>query len=591
MLIGVISLIHSGQYSGLTTPNPVNVDQEDDSGTLVKTISQALRGESMHGLMMDTELSIASLARFGERYFPDTEIVSVTMHDPRHRYTFAECFRRARQLADVLSQRGLASGDRVATMAWNDYRHMECYYGISGAGFVCHTINPRLFPEQIIYIVNHAKDKLLFVDPMFLPLLEKLGESISRIQEFIVLCAESEMPKTELDNVVSYERFIASGDPKFEWPVIDERSASALCYTSGTTGNPKGVLYSHRSTVLHAMAGNAPAVMGLSAHDVVLPVVPLFHVNAWGVPYGAPISGAKLVFPGPKMGDGETLYELMESEGVTMALGVPTVWLALLQYMRQNDKKLTTLQRTLVGGAAVPAAMIREFRQTYDVDVQQGWGMTETSPLGSVNKLLPRHKNLGEDETIELRAKAGRAVFGVEMKIVDDDGQELLWDGKAFGALLVRGPWVCSGYYGDEDNAESHDTDGWFYTGDVATIDQDGYMAITDRTKDVIKSGGEWISSIDLENAAIGHPGVAEAAVIGVPHPKWTERPLLIVVRAPGEPSRAEDILAFLVGKVAKWWIPEAVEFVDEIPHTATGKIKKIDLRKQFADYSYSAGD
>lgn len=556
-------------------------ESQSNSGTL----GEKNRGRPMQGLMMDTELTITSIARFGERYFPDTEIVSVTADVPLHRYTYRECFERSRALASVLAASGLQPGDRVATLAWNDYRHMECYYGISCAGYVCHTINPRLFPEQLVYIINHSEDKLLFIDPMFLPLVEKLINQIAGIRQFVAMTDEEHMPATGLDNVVSYERFLRGADPDYDYPDLDERTASALCYTSGTTGNPKGVLYSHRSTVLHAMAGNTPSVMGLTAHDVVLPVVPMFHVNAWGVPYGAPICGAKIVFPGSKMGDGEALYDLLETEGVTMALGVPTVWLALLQYMRQADKTLTTMTRSLVGGAAVPAAIIEEFRDRHNVVVQQGWGMTETSPLGTVNQLLPRHKDLDPDEVVALRTKAGRCIFGVELKIVDEAGAELPWDGVAFGALKIRGPWVCAGYYG-LDESEAHDVDGWFDTGDVATIDSDGYMAITDRTKDVIKSGGEWISSIDLENAAVGHSGVAEAAVIGVPHPKWTERPLLIIVRDPAATADKAGILDFLEDKVAKWWLPDDVVFVDEIPHSATGKIKKMELRKQFSDYT-----
>ncbi|MEL7535742.1 MAG: long-chain-fatty-acid--CoA ligase [Pseudomonadota bacterium] len=539
----------------------------------------------MQGLMMDRPLAIAAIGEFAERYYGSTEIVSVTADNPLHRYTYRDCFRRARQLGDVLTQRGYDPATRIATIAWNDYRHMECYYGISGVGLVCHTINPRLFPEQLVYIVNHADDKLLFTDPMFLPLIEKLKDKLPSLETVVVFTDEANMPETSLADVVSYETFIADGDPEFAWPEFDERSASALCYTSGTTGNPKGVLYSHRSTLLHAMVGNSDAVLPLSPRDTVLPVVPMFHVNAWGIPYSAPMVGAKIVYPGPKMGDGEALWRLMEDEDVTMSAGVPTVWLALLAYVRNNNKTFSTLQRTLVGGAAVPAAVIAEFRDRHGIDVQQGWGMTETSPIGSVNKVLPKFDGLSPDEMLELRTKAGRAVFGVEMKIVDDAGNEQPWDGSSSGALRVRGPWVCSAYFGIDGVSEAHEDAGWFDTGDVATIDPDGYMAITDRTKDVIKSGGEWISSIDLENAAVGHPGVAEAAVIGVSHPKWTERPLLIVVTDGGDAPSKTDILGFLDGKVAKWWLPDDVVFVDEIPHTATGKILKTELRKQFADY------
>ncbi len=533
---------------------------------------------------MDQALLITSISDFAEKYYPDTEIVSVTADNPVHRYTYRDCFRRARQLGDVLSRRGYKPTDRLGTLGWNDYRHMECYYGISGAGFVCHTINPRLFPEQITYIVNHADDKLIFTDPMFVPLLEALKDSLN-VETFVVFCDDATLPKSTLPGLVSYESFIADGDPEFVWPDFDERQASALCYTSGTTGNPKGVLYSHRSTLLHALVGNTNAVLALGPHDSVLPVVPMFHVNAWGIPYSAPMVGAKIVFPGPKMGDGEALFNMMERERVTMSAGVPTVWLALLAYARANDKTFSTLRRTLVGGAAVPAAVIKEFNDSHGVDVQQGWGMTETSPIGSVNKVLPKFDNLDPEAMLALRTKAGRAVYGVEMKIVDDEGNTQPWDGESAGALKVRGPWICSDYFAMDAASEAHSEPGWFDTGDVATIDPDGYMAITDRTKDVIKSGGEWISSIDLENAAVGHPGVAEAAVIGVSHPKWTERPLLIIVADGDDAPDKADILAYLDGKVAKWWLPDDVVFVDEIPHTATGKIKKIDLRKQFADY------
>ncbi len=539
----------------------------------------------MQGLMMHTPLLISSIARHAEKFHGASEIVSVTADNPLHRYSYRDCFRRSRQLANALGAAGIRPGDRVATLAWNDYRHMEAYYAISGIGAVCHTINPRLFPEQIVYIVNHAEDRLLLTDPVFVPLLEKLADQIGVVERFVILTDDAHMPETKLKGAVSYESFIAEESDEFDWPEFDENTASGLCYTSGTTGNPKGVLYSHRSTVLHAYAGLMPDILNMSLSDCVLPVVPLFHVNAWGIPYAAPIVGAKLVFPGPKMGDGETLYKLMESEKVTLSLGVPTVWLALLQYMDKTGVTTSTLQRTLVGGAAVPESMIREFDQKHGVTVQQGWGMTEMSPLGVVNVLKPKQKALPKEEQYRLLAKAGRGIFGCELKIEDDEGNELPWDGKSAGALKVRGPWVCSDYYKLEGESEAHAEPGWFDTGDVANIDAEGFLTITDRTKDVIKSGGEWISSIDLENTAMGHPAVAQAAVIGVHHPRWTERPLLVVVKKEGAEVDKEDILAYLDGKIAKWWMPDDVVFVDALPHTATGKVKKTDLRTQFSDY------
>ena len=539
----------------------------------------------MQGLMMDSQLLISSILRHADRNFGDREIISVTADNPQHRYTYKDCFRRTRQLANALGKLGLVTGDRVATLAWNDYRHLECYYAISGSGFVCHTVNPRLFPEQIVYIINHAEDRWIFVDLLVLPMLEKIAAQIPHVEGFVVLTNEESMPNTSLPNAVSYESLISEESDAFDWPVFDERSACALCYTSGTTGDPKGVLYDHRSSVLHAYAGVSPDVLNLSSADCILPVVPLFHVNAWGIPYSAVMVGSKLVFPGPKMGDGETLYGLLEQEKVSLALGVPTVWLALLQYAESVGKKLNHLQRTVIGGAAVPESMIREFRDQHDVMVIQGWGMTEMSPLGTVSTIKAGSESLSPDELITLRAKAGRGIFGVEMRIVDDTGKELAWDGVAYGALQVRGPWICSAYFKLDGGGDAHTEDGWLETGDVATIDADGYMVITDRTKDVIKSGGEWISSIEIENTVMGHVSVAEAAVIGVAHPKWTERPLLVVVGIAGEDIRGEELLSWLEGKIAKWWIPDDVVFVDEIPHTATGKIKKIELRKQFADY------
>lgn len=541
----------------------------------------------MHGLMMNRPLLISSIAEHAARFHGDREIVSVTADNPRHRCTIGDAIGRSKQLANALDKLGLEQGDRIATIAWNDYRHLELYYGVSGAGYVCHTINPRLFPEQLIFIINHAEDRWIFTDVMFVPLLEKLLPQIPNVEGFVVMTDEAHMPDTSLPNAVCYETLIAAESAEYDWPELDEQAASALCYTSGTTGDPKGVLYDHRSQVLHAYAAPAPDVMNLSSTDCVLPVVPLFHVNAWGVPYSCLMVGAKLVFPGPKMGDGEALFELLDSENVTMALGVPTVWLALLQYCASKGKRLDKLKFTLVGGAAVPRSMIEDFRDEHGVELRQGWGMTEMSPLGTCNSMKAGLESLSPDERLDLATKAGRGIFGCELRIVDDEGQELPWDGVAYGALQVRGPWICSDYFKLEGGAGTHTDDGWFETGDVATIDPQGYMAITDRTKDVIKSGGEWISSIALENAAMGHPAVAEAAVIGVAHPKWTERPLLVVVRAEGEEPDKEEVLGFLKGKVADWWIPNDAVFVDELPHTATGKVKKIELRKQFIDYAF----
>ena len=450
---------------------------------------------------------------------------------------------------------------------------------------MCHTINPRLFPEQIIFMINHAEDRWILTDPMFVPLLEQIADQTPGVEGYVVLTDDDNMPETPLANAISYEALIRDESDDYDWPQMDERSAVALCYTSGTTGDPKGVLYSQRSTLLHAYAGVAPDVLNLSNRDSVLPVVPLFHVNAWGIPYSALMVGAKIVFPGPKMGDGEALFQMLEAEEVSLALGVPTVWLGLLQYAEKTGKKMNALQRTVIGGAAVPESMIRAFRDKHDVVVIQGWGMTEMSPLGTANSPKAGMESMSMDEMFALQTKAGRGIFGVEMRIVDEEGNELPWDGVSFGPLQVRGPWICSDYFRLEGAAEAHTSDGWFDTGDVATIDANGYMQITDRTKDVIKSGGEWISSIEIENTAIGHPDVAEAAVIGVAHSKWTERPLLIIVREEGkEPSR-EELLGWFDGKIAKWWMPDDVVFVDEIPHTATGKIKKIELREQFADY------
>ena len=539
----------------------------------------------MHGLMMDTPLLISSIVENADINFHNREIVSVTADESLHRYTYKDCFRRVRKLANALEKLGLSHGDRVATMAWNDYRHLEAYYAIGGAGYVCHTINPRLFPEQIVFMINHAEDKWLMIDPLFIPLIEKIASEIQNVKGFIVMGDEDTIKNTTLNNVISYESFIKEESDEYKWPLLDERSAMGLCYTSGTTGDPKGVLYNHRATILHAYALIAPDAMNLSNRDCVLPVVPLFHVNSWGSPYGAMMVGSKIVYPGPKMADGETLYNLMEEEKVTVSLGVPTVWMVLLQYAAKHNKKLNSLQRTIIGGAAVPESMIRDFQDNHDVFVQQAWGMTEMTPLGTVMSLKHGMEDLTNDELVSLQTKQGRGMFGVEMRIVDDNQEVLPWDGIAYGALQVKGPWICSDYYKLDGSAQAHTDDGWFDTGDVAKIDPEGYMQITDRTKDVIKSGGEWISSIEIENTAMGHPAIAEAAVIGVAHEKWTERPLLVAVKVKDQKISKKEVLSFLDGKIAKWWMPDDVIFIEEIPHTATGKIKKTALREQFVDY------
>ncbi|AFU98136.2 3-(methylthio)propionyl-CoA ligase [Simiduia agarivorans] len=538
----------------------------------------------MLGQMMNMPLTTTSILQFAEKVYARSEIVSVTADNPLHRYTYADAFQRVRKLANALKKLGCEDGDVIGTLAWNDYRHLELYYAISCSGMVCHTVNPRLFPEQLQYIIDHAEDKFVFIDVMFVPLLEKLAPALPRVKGYIVLTDEAHMPTAStLPNLHCYETLIGKESTEFEWPTLDENQASALCYTSGTTGNPKGVLYSHRTTILHTYATAMPDVFGISVRDVVLPIVPMFHVNGWGLVYTCPMIGAKLVMPGPKMGDGETLCRLINEEKVTTSAGVPTVWLALLNYLDQNKLKVPTLKRVTTGGAACPQPIFDNFREKYGVEVHHAWGMTEMSPLGTYNTLKPHMLEWSEDEKTKVKLNQGRPAYGVEIKIVDDNNNELPWDGKSSGSVKVRGPWIIQRYFKAE--ADATDADGWFETGDVASMDPEGYMTITDRTKDVIKSGGEWISSIELENTAMLHPAVAEAAVIGVSHPKWTERPLLVVVpKAGSQPDKAE-LLQFFEGKVAKWWIPEACEFVTELPHTATGKISKKDLRTQFTDY------
>ena len=544
----------------------------------------------LKGLMQDRPLLISSLIEHAARLHPRREIVSRTSEGPIHRCTYADIDRRARQLASALTALGVTPGQRVATLAWNGYRHMELYYGVSGMGAVLHTINPRLFPEQIEYIVNHAEDCLLFFDLGFVGLVESLAGKIPGVRACVVMTDRAHMPECSLPGLLCYEDLIGGRSDAYDWPVLDENVASSLCYTSGTTGNPKGVLYSHRSSVLHSWATCAVDGLAIGAAETVLLVVPMFHVNAWGMPYAGAMSGARLVLPGPAL-DGASIYGLMRDEQVTLALGVPTVWLMLLQHVdtaRLKPRDELCLRRVVIGGSSAPRTMSERFATDFGAFVVHAWGMTEMSPLGTVCNLLPRHAGLTLEERLAIQEKQGRAVYGVEMKLVDDAGVRLPCDGETAGHLLVRGPWVTRGYYRDA-GAGLLDPDGFFDTGDVATIDADGYMRITDRSKDVIKSGGEWISSIALENAAVAHPAVAEAAVIGAAHDKWQERPLLIVVRKPGGELTRELMLEFLQGRVASWWIPDDVVFVDQLPHTATGKLHKLKLREMFKDYRLPA--
>jgi 3-(methylthio)propionyl---CoA ligase len=537
----------------------------------------------MHGLMMNLPLLISSLIRHASEHHGDTQIVSRLTEGGIHRYTYADAHKRSRQLANALLTLGIKPGDRVGTLAWNGFRHFETYFAVSGMGAVLHTVNPRLYPEQIAYIVNHADDQYVFFDITFAPLIDGIAPHCKNVKGWVAMTDRAHMPVMKTDGILCYEELVAAASDRYEWPTFDENTASSLCYTSGTTGNPKGVLYSHRTTILHTYAIALPDVMNLSARDAILPVVPMFHVNAWGTPYACAMVGAKIVFPGPGL-DGASLYELFETEGVTLSAGVPTVWLGLLNHVKQNNLKFSTMNRTVIGGSACPPAMIKTFQDEFGVRVLHAWGMTELSPLGTLNTFKEKHFKLSEAERFVIQQKQGRAIFGVEMRIVGADGKDLPHDGKAFGDLLVRGPWIVREYFKSE-GGNPLTPDGWFPTGDVATIDPDGFMQITDRSKDVIKSGGEWISSIDLENLAVAHPAVAEAAVIGIAHPKWDERPLLIVVKKAGATVTRDELLKFFDGKIAKWWMPDDVAFVDQLPHTATGKLLKTKLREDFSDY------
>jgi len=541
------------------------------------------RRNRMLGLMQQWPLLCHKILDNAATQHGKREVVSRSCEGPIVRTTYAEIRQRALKVAQRLDRDGFRLGDRIATLAWNTARHIEAWYGIMGIGAVYHTLNPRLFPEQLVWIMNHAEDRAIFVDLTFMPLLEKIAGSVTSLKKVIVLTDSAHMPATALPNVVAYEEWLAEADGDFRWASFDENTAAGMCYTSGTTGDPKGVLYSHRSNVLHAMIAAMPDAMGISSRAVIMPVVPMFHANAWGLGQSGPMIGAKMVMPGGKM-DGASIYELLDTEKVSFTAAVPTVWLMLLQYLEETGKKLPYLDKVVIGGSACPRAITQKFQENYDVQVIHAWGMTEMSPLGTLGSLKPEYVGLTGEARLDIQQTQGFAPFGVEMKVTDDNDNEHPWDGKTFGRLKVRGPAVARAYYGGA-GTEQFDADGWFDTGDVAHIDPNGYMQITDRAKDVIKSGGEWISTIELENLAVSHPDIAEAAAIGVRHSKWDERPLLVVVKKPGKDLSKDEILGFMQGKIAKWWMPDDVAFVAEIPHTATGKIQKSTLRAQFRDY------
>jgi|TARA_R100000501_G_scaffold17783_1_gene33759 fatty-acyl-CoA synthase len=543
----------------------------------------------MLGGMQDWPLLVWKLIDFAALNHGSREIVSLTCEGGEHRSNWAEVHRRSKGVAQALSRLGLKQGDRAATLAWNTHRHIECWYGISGMGAVAHTVNPRLFEDQIVYIINHAGDRVLFLDLTFVGLIEKLAPRLNSVEHFVLMTDAAHMPTNASVDFLCYEELVAQADGDFAWARVEETTPAGLCYTSGTTGNPKGVLYTHRSNVLHTLGSITKDAMGVGSEDVALPVVPMYHANAWGLPYSCAAVGAKMVMGGPHF-DAPTLHKLLMKEGVTFTAAVPTIWLGMLQHLEETGTDLGALKRVVIGGSAAPRSMIVDFKEKYGVEVIHAWGMTEMSPLGTVGSLSAEAAKLSQEEQFDLKTKQGRAIFGVELKVTDDAGTTLPRDGESFGHLMVRGPWCVGEYFGGE-GGHILDAEGWFDTGDVATIDQGGYMQITDRAKDVIKSGGEWISSIELENEAIGAAGVAEAAVIGMPHPKWDERPLLVIVPKAGATPRKEDVLAHLEGRIAKWWMPDDVVFVDEIPHTATGKIQKTTLREQFADYSFPAVD
>jgi acyl-CoA synthetase (AMP-forming)/AMP-acid ligase II len=535
------------------------------------------------GLMQNHQLLVSNILKFAEEHHGKTEIVSKTVEGPIHRYTYADAAARSRQLANVLVSLGIGAGDTVTTIAWNGFRHFELYYAVSGSGAIIHTVNPRLSPQQIVYIINHGDGKALFFELNLLPAVEKLAPALKAIKHFILMTDEQHMPKsTTIPNLLCYEKLMKPASSSFQWPKLDENTASSLCYTSGTTGDPKGVVYSHRSTVLHSYAIALPDSINLSAADAVFPVVPMFHVNAWGLPYACPMVGAKLVLPGSHL-DGASVYELIKNEKVTMAAGVPTVWLGLLQHMAKNNLTLPDLKRTVIGGAAAPRAMLETFEKKYNVPVVHAWGMTETSPVGLVCTMKPKHASLTFDQQLQLKGKQGRPIFGVEFSIVDDDGKEIPRDGKTMGHLRIRGPWITRAYF--KKGTANIDQDNWFDTGDVVTMDEDSYVFIADRKKDLVKSGGEWISTPELEDHTMSHPAVHQVAVVGFPHPKFDERPVAFVVLKEGQKATKQEIIDHLRSRVAHYWLPDDVLFVKELPHTATGKISKKDLREQFKDY------
>jgi fatty-acyl-CoA synthase len=537
----------------------------------------------MLGLMQDWPLQLHRIIDHAANFHGERKVISRSIEGPIHTTDYRQVRARALKVSQRLSKDGIKLGDRVATLAWNTWRHLEVWYGIVGIGAIYHTVNPRLFPDQVVWIINHAEDRVMMTDLTFVPFLEKIADKLPTIERYILLTDATHMPKTTLKNAIAYEDWIAEADGDFKWASFDENTAAGMCYTSGTTGHPKGVLYSHRSNVLHAYIAALPDSKGICSRDVVMPVVPMFHANCWSLAFSTPMVGATMVMPGAKM-DGASIYELLDTFKVSFTAAVPTVWLMLLQDLEKTGRRLPHLKRVVIGGSACPRAMTKSFQEKYGVEVVHAWGMTEMSPLGSLCTMKPEYASLEGDARLDVQMKQGHPPFGVEMKITDDAGRDLPWDGKTFGRLKVRGPAVAKAYYKGEGD-EAFDKDGWFDTGDVATMDRYGYMQITDRAKDVIKSGGEWISSIDVENLAVGHPKVAEAAVIGVSHPKWDERPLLVIVLKKGETLTKEELLEFMQGKIAKWWMPDDVVFVEEIPHTATGKIHKITLRQRFKDY------